>query len=109
MRKSKRKSKKAKTTKLTGKGSGPDGPNGHWGQWIPPRSAALLSERLLRCYFVVKNHGPGTVRLFAKNGDDYDVPEGAVRATYAYAIIRVKNNGENPVFIEFDFRPLHFK
>lgn len=103
-------SKKSKTEKLIGNGGGgPNGPSGHWTQWIEPGGAALLSERLLRCYFIVKNHGPGTVRLWATNGDDFDVAAGAVRATYAYELIRVENRGENPVFIEFDFLPLHFK
>jgi hypothetical protein len=55
----------------------------YWTQWIKPRGAALLSETLGRCYFVIKNHGPASVKLVAAHGDLMDLPAGAVRATHA--------------------------
>jgi len=102
-------SKTAKKAKLTGNGRTPDGPIGHWTQWISQGRPALLSERGVRCYFVVKNHGPNDVLLVAEHGDYFDLPSGAVRATYAYGIIRVEDNGEKSAFIEFEFLPLQLK
>jgi len=106
----KRKPTNARTTtpKLAGHGGGPKGPIGHWTQWIISRHRpALLSERGVRCYFVVKNHGPDKVRLVAQYGDDYELDAGAVRATFAYGIIRVELMGEKSALIEFDFLPLN--
>ena len=34
-----------------------------------------------------------------------DLPVGAVRATYAYGVIRVENGSAESVLIEFDFYP----
>jgi len=62
-----------------------------------------------RAHFVLKNHGPGDVFLMAEHGDLMDLPAGNVRATYAHGTVRVENRTENPVFIEFDFKPLPFK
>ena len=85
-----------------------EGPSGRfWTQRIKPKNAALLSETLGRCYFVIKNHGPNGVMLIAHQGDLMDLPSGAVRATYAHGTIRVENRGKHPVLIEFDFLPIH--
>jgi hypothetical protein len=102
-------SKTAKKAKLTGNGRGPDGPIGHWTQLINRARPALLSERGVRCYFVVKNHGPDDVLLVAEHGDHFDLPAGAVRATFAQGIIRVEDKGEKSAFIEFEFLPLQSK
>jgi hypothetical protein len=102
-------SKKMKTAKLARNGRGPDGPIGHWTQVITRGRPALLSERGVRCYFVMKNHGPDTVLLVAEYGEHFDVPAGAVRATYAHGIIRVEDRGEKSAFIEFEFLPLQSK
>jgi len=103
-------SKKSKTAKLIGNGGGgPNGPSGHWTQEITRGTAALLSERGVRCYFVLKNHGPDAVFLVAEYGEHFDLPAGAVRATYAHGIIRVENRGEKSAFLEFDFLPLQSK
>jgi hypothetical protein len=84
-------------------------PTGHWFEWIAPGGAALLAERLSRCFFVLKNHGPGTVRLWAEGGDDVWVNAGRVRATGASKQIRVENKSKKRVLIEFDFLPFHLK
>jgi hypothetical protein len=91
-------------------GGGTDGPSGRfWTQWIEPKGAALLSETLGRAHFVIKNHGPNGVFLVAAHGDAMDLPAGAVRVTYVYGMVRVENNSEDPVLVEFDFLPLPFK
>src|SRR5947209_19476067 len=88
-------------------GGGPKGPSGHfWTQQIEPKGAALLSQLLKPCTFVVKNHGPASVRLAAQYGDLMDLAPGAVRATYANATITVENTGETSVTIEIDFLPI---
>jgi len=102
-------SKTAKKAKLTDNGRGPDGPSGHWTQVITRGRPALLSERGVRCYFVVKNHGPDTVLLVAEHGEHFEVSPGSVRATYAHGIIRVEDRGEKSAFIEFEFLPLQSK
>jgi hypothetical protein len=95
-----------KVRKFAGHSGGPEGPSGRfWTQCIEPRRAALLSETLGRCYFVIKNHGPASVKLVAAQGDLMDLPVGAVRATYAYGVIRVENGSAESVLIEFDFYP----
>ena len=101
--------KNAKKAKRVGPGGGPEDPSGHWTQWIDPKGAALLSETLGRAHFVCKNHGPNGVTLVAAHGDLMDLPAGAVRATYAHGTVRVENESEESVLIEFDFLPLHFK
>jgi hypothetical protein len=100
-------SKKVKKAKLTGNGG--TGPIGHWTQLISPGRPALLSERGVRCYFVLKNHGPDDVLLVAEHGDYFDLAAGAVRATFAHGIIRVEDNGKKSAFIEFEFLPLQLK
>ena len=99
----------AKKAKLTGNGGAPEGPIGHWTQRITRERPALLSEHGVRCYFIVKNHGPDGAYLEADYGDHYDLPPGTVRATYAYGIIRVENRGEKSALIEFEFLPLQPK
>jgi hypothetical protein len=86
-----------------------EGRTEHWAQWIEPKGAALLSETLGPVYFVVKNHGANNIRLVADHGDLMDLPPGAVRATYAYGIVRVENPGEKSVLIEFEFLPIFRK
>jgi hypothetical protein len=98
-------SKKSKTATLTRSHALPPS-SGHWTQYIEPHGAALLSEMLQRCHFIVKNHGPATVKLVAQHGDLMDLPSGAVRATYAFGLIRVENPSKERVFIEFDFLPV---
>jgi hypothetical protein len=100
-------SKKVKKAKLTGNGG--TGPIGHWTQLISPGRPALLSERGVRCYFVLKNHGPDDVLLVAEHGDYFDLAAGAVRATFAHGIIRVEDNGKKSAFIEFEFLPQQLK
>jgi hypothetical protein len=107
----KRKPTNARTTKPTpkpaGHGRGPEGPTGRfWTQWIEPRGAALLSETLGPCYFIIKNHGPDGIMLVAQHGDLMDLPPGKVRATYAHGTIRAENRSEKWVLIEFDFLPI---
>jgi len=82
---------------------------GHWTQMITASKPALLSERGVRCCFIVKNHGPDPVLLVAEHGDYFELPAGSVRATYAYGIIRVEARGKKPTFIEFDFLLLQSK
>jgi hypothetical protein len=97
-------SERTKKTELACLGGGPEGPSGRfWTQWIEPKGAALLSQTLMRFYFVIKNHGPDTVRLVAESGDLMDLPAGVVRATHAYGSVRVENRSNEPVLIEFDF------
>jgi hypothetical protein len=90
--------------KLAGRGGGP---KGHWTQWIEPKGAALLAQTLMPCHFIVKNHGPESLRLVAQNGDLMDLPSGKVRATYARRTVTVENRSEKWVLIEFDFVPIH--
>lgn len=79
-----------------------------WTQWIPPKGAALISETLMPCHFVIKNHGSSTIKLVAHHGDLMDLAPGAVRATYAHGIIRVENRDEkSSVLIEFEFLPVY--
>jgi hypothetical protein len=88
-------------------GGGPQGPGGkYWTQRIEPKGAALLSETLRPCHLVVKNHGAHNILLVAQYGDLMDLAPGAVRATYASGTIRVENNGEESVLIEFEIVPL---
>jgi hypothetical protein len=61
------------------------------------------------CHFVIKNHGPETVRFFAEHGDHLDLSAGSVRATYAGSTITVENGSEKWVLIEFDFLPIFRK
>ena len=83
------------------------GSNGRfWTQSIEPMGAALLSQTLMPSCFVIKNHGPGTVRLVATGGDLMDLSAGEVRTTYAYGLVRVENRSNDPVLIEFDFLPV---
>jgi hypothetical protein len=94
--------------KPTSYGGGPKGsPVTHWSQWIEPKGAALLAQTLMPCHFVVKNHGPESLRLVAQNGDLMDLPSGKVRATYAHRTVTVENRSEKWVLIEFDFVPVH--
>jgi hypothetical protein len=94
--------------KPTSYGGGPKGsPVTHWSQWIEPKGAALLAQTLMPCHFVVKNHGPESLRLVAQNGDLMDLPSGKVRATYAHRTVTVENRSEKWVLIEFDFVPIH--
>ncbi len=99
-----RKPKPKPKPKLAGHGGGP---KGHWSQWIEPKGAALLAQTLMPCHFVVKNHGPESLRLVAQNGDLMDLPSGKVRATYAHRTVTVENRSEKWVLIEFDFVPIH--
>lgn len=78
-----------------------------WTMWIEPRGAALLSQTLGPCHFVIKNHGSYNLRLVAHDGDLMDLSAGAVRATYARGTITVENRGEKWVLIEFEFLPIH--
>jgi hypothetical protein len=98
-------SKKSKAATLTRSHALPPS-GGHWTQHIEPHGAALLSEMLQRVYFIIKNHGPATVKLVAMHGDLMDLPSGAVRATYAVGLIRVENPSKERVFIAFDFLPI---
>src|SRR5262249_47559914 len=82
---------------------------GHWWQWIKGKEAAFLAQTLGRTQFVIKNHGPNGVTLVAANGDLMELAAGAVRATYAYGTIRVENQSEASVLVEFDFVPLHLR
>jgi hypothetical protein len=95
----------SKKKTAVGNGGGPKEPSGHWTQWIQPKGAALLAQMMGRCRFIIKNHGPESVKLAAALGDLMDLPAGAVRATYASDMIRVENNSEKSVLIEFDFLP----
>ena len=109
MCKSLKNSHKAKQVKSAGNGVGPNLPTGKWTQWINPNGAAFLSQTLGPIHFVIKNHGPHTIRLVAHQGDLMDLPPGAVRATYARGTITVENSGEKPVLIEFEFLPIYLK
>jgi hypothetical protein len=101
-------SKSAKKAKIADHGGGSDGPTGRfWTKWIEPKGAALLSQTLGSCYFVIKNHGPNDIKLVAHHGDLMDLSPGEVRATYAHGTITVENNGKKSVLIEFEFLPLH--
>jgi hypothetical protein len=103
-------SKKVKKAKLTGHVRRPEGPTGRfWTQWIKPRGVAYLAQRSIPCHFVIKNHGPETVRFFAEHGDHLDLFAGDVRATYASSTITVENGSEKWVLIEFDFLPIFRK
>jgi hypothetical protein len=99
----------SKKTKLTGNGRGPDDPIGHWTQVITRTKPALLAERAVRCYFVVKNHGPDNVFLFTEHGEYFELRAGSVRAAYAHGIIRVEDKAEKSALIEFEFLPLQSK
>jgi hypothetical protein len=93
--------------KLATRSAALEGPAGRfWTQWIEPKGAALLSETLGPCYFVIKNHGPDGITLVAGQGDLMDLPAGKVRATYAHGTIRAENKNEKSVLIEFDFLPI---
>lgn len=96
----------AKKSEATPRDGVPDGPIGHWTQRITREKPALISERYVRCYFVVKNHGPDSVYLVAEQGEHYDLPPDTVRATYACGIIRVELRGKTSALIEFDLHPL---
>ena len=103
-------SKKVKKAKLTGHVRRPEGPTGiFWTQWIKPRGVAYLAQRSIPCHFVIKNHGPETVRFFAEHGDHLDLSAGNVRATYAGSTITVENGSAKWVLIEFDFLPIFRK
>src|SRR2546423_13654765 len=99
MRKS---SQKAKKTQVACLGRAPEGHSGRfWTQWIEPKGAALISQTLRPCHFVIKNHGPNSIRLVTEYGDLMDLAPGAVRATYASGTLTVENGGEKSVLIEF--------
>ena len=98
---------RAKKTKLTGHSGGAEGPSERfWTMRIKPKGAALLSQTLRPCHFVIKNHGSNNIKLVAQQGDLMDVPPGAVRATYAHGTVTVENSGEKSVLIEFEFLPV---
>jgi len=103
-------SRQVKKAKLADHGGGLEGPSGRfWTQLIEPKGAALLSQTLGPCYFVIKNHGPGNIWLVAHHGDLMDVRAGHVRATFARGTITVENRGEKSVLIEFEFLPIYLK
>jgi hypothetical protein len=77
-----------------------------WTQQIAPKGAALLSQTLRPCLFVIKNHGSNDIKLVAQHGDLMDLPPGAVRATYARGTVTVENSGDEPALIEFEFLPI---
>jgi hypothetical protein len=106
MNKKSKNTSKAKKAGSANQGGGTEAPLGHWNQWIEPRGAALLSEIPQRCYFIIKNHGPASVKLVAQHGDLMDLAAGSVRATYAYGMIRVENPSAERVLIECDFVPI---
>jgi hypothetical protein len=64
---------------------------------------------LVPCHFVIKNHGPEPVRLYAEHGVQMDLPAGKVHATYAAGAITVENRSEKAVLIEFEFVPIYKK
>jgi hypothetical protein len=80
-----------------------------WTQSIEPKGAALLSQTLLPSHFIIKNHGPETVRLVAEQGDLMDLSPGTVRITYAHGTVRVENRSEKSVLIEFEVLPIYKK
>jgi hypothetical protein len=99
--------RKAKSNTVPAHNTASDGPSGRfWTQRIAPKGAALLSQTLRPCLFVIKNHGPNGIMLVAQYGDLIDLPPGAVRATYALGTTTVENRGEQPVLIEFEFLPI---
>jgi hypothetical protein len=59
----------SKKKTAVGNGGGPKEPSGHWTQWIPPKGAALLAQMMGRCRFIIKNHGPESVKLVAAGRD----------------------------------------
>ena len=71
-----------------------------------PPVVAKLSENLKPCHLVVKNHGAHNILLVSYYGDLMDLAPGDVRATYASGTIRIENNGEESVLIEFEIVPL---
>jgi hypothetical protein len=79
----------------------------HWWQEIEPRGAALLGQALRPCLFVLKNRGSHEVRLRTSRGDDVDISPGVVRVIYIEDDVRVENNGETRVLIEFDILACH--
>ena len=84
--------------------------NGHWHQLIEPKGAALLAQTFAPCHFVIKNHGPAHVRLYALRGDDMHLPPGKVRGTFFQEHLRVENlSQKDPVLIEFQFLPIAFQ
>jgi hypothetical protein len=95
-----------KKAKLTGHGRRPEGPTGRfWTQWIEPKGIAFLSQTLTPGHFVINNHGPEGIWLFAEQGVRMDLPAGKVHATYAAGNITVENRTEKWVLIEFNFLP----
>jgi hypothetical protein len=81
--------------------------SGHWHEWIEPKGAALLAQTFQPCHFIMKNHGPPHVRLYALRGDDMHLGPGKVRGTFFYEHLRVENlSGEEAVLIEFQFLPI---
>jgi hypothetical protein len=58
---------RVKKTKRAGHSGGAEGPSGRfWTMWIKPKGAALLSQTLKPCHFVIKNHGSNNIRLVAQ-------------------------------------------
>jgi hypothetical protein len=86
---------------------GREGPGGgFWTQRIEPKGTAFLSQTLMPCHFVIKNHGSANMRLVAQQGDHMDLPPGAVRATYAHGSITVENPSDEAAHIEFEILPI---
>jgi hypothetical protein len=105
-----RTSKRPRKAGLIDHTGGPEGPSGRfWTQWIEPRNAALLSQTVPRSIFIVKNHGPESVRLVAHDGDLMMLPAGAVRATCAHGTVTVENKSEKRIQIEFEFLPVYLR
>ena len=87
--------------------SEPENPTGqNWTQWIDAGGVAFLSQVLPRSIFVLKNHGPESVELIAQHVDLMTLSAGAVRATYAYGTVTVKNKSAKRIMIEFEFLPI---
>jgi hypothetical protein len=82
---------------------------GHWTQWIQPNGVAFLAQNLMPVHFVIKNAGTESVRLFAEQGVQMDLPAGTVHATYAAGHITVENRSDKWVLIQFEFLPIYKK
>jgi hypothetical protein len=80
--------------------------NGHWFVEVTRTRPGLVAEGLRPCHVIVQNHGPGTVKLVANDGDLMDLSPGDLRASYAQGSVRIEGYSRKPSFVELEIQSL---
>jgi hypothetical protein len=84
-------------------------PGRHWTILVKPMDSAFIAQMLRPCHLIIKNHGPGNVKLYAHNGDLMDLNPGNLRATYVSGEITVKSTDNKSALIELELSPVFLR